>query len=730
MLTVGGREKGIEPRRRGRGDDAALDQTAVARRCGDRRGCGVRIENDERRFVAGSHAVMIQPQHRGGVGRRHVERDAEVGVGEEARSIADHHRAAEHVGIAVRPPGVADIVVAREHADARGAQQRDRRKGTIAGRIGHDRDARRRQDVGGARRLVPIDVAQRIGVADRDLALHTGGGGAGSDAAELVDALPSRFVQVNVDPDAVPCGDTEHHVEVRIGIAVERRRIEAADKAGAVADGGVEQVGGARRGEDTRLWKRDDLDIDPPPPWLARGQHGMEMGEAERAVDIDMAAHRHRAEAMRLRQQRIGPFRNRQGVGDKLFFDRQPLPKPLGGTMRAPAVADEALVEMDMPLDEAGKDQQPAKVDDFGIVTQRVARDEPTAADRQIADQAIPAQGIAEQGIAEQPGRGSGIGHVRHPRVRERRRWPFAAAFANGMFKWIAFTNGMVHMFDLRLLRTFVAVADSASFTLAAKRLHSTQSTVSQHLGRLEAAVGRSLIDRSARPIAATPSGERLLGYARRLLALQDEAQALLADASGTRTIRIGVPDDIVTSAMSGRFAQFAARHRDIRLDVTTGLSRDLKARFRAGEFDIAIVKEAVADGDARATFPEPLGWFEAQGSAPWQDPIPLVTFPPGGLYRDVMIDRIERERRRWYIAFTGNSLGSVLSAVEAGLGVSVLPVSTTVAHAVEVSRLFPPETALTLSLYAWEAGGPAGGLLDDMVGVLAVRPGVATDPR
>ena len=278
-------------------------------------------------------------------------------------------------------------------------------------------------------------------------------------------------------------------------------------------------------------------------------------------------------------------------------------------------------------------------------------------------------------------------------------------------------------MFDLRLLRTFVAVVDSASFTLAARRLHSTQSTVSQHLGRLEAAVGRPLIDRSARPIAATPSGERLLGYARRLLALQDEAQALLADASGTRTMRIGVPDDIVTAAMSRRFAHFAARHREIRLDVTTGLSRDLKTRFRAGDFDLAIVKEAVADGDARAGFPEPLGWFEAQGSARWPDPIPLVTFPPGGLYRDLMIDSIERERRRWYIAFTGNSLGSVLSAVEAGLGVSVLPVGTTAAHAVRTSDLFPAETALTLSLYAWEAGGPVGGLLDDMIDVLGERP-------
>jgi DNA-binding transcriptional LysR family regulator len=277
-------------------------------------------------------------------------------------------------------------------------------------------------------------------------------------------------------------------------------------------------------------------------------------------------------------------------------------------------------------------------------------------------------------------------------------------------------------MLDLRLLRTFVAVADTASFTLAAERLHSTQSTVSQHLGRLEAGVGQSLIDRSSRPIAPTASGERLLGYARRLLALQDEAEVLFADASGTAPIRIGVPDDMVTPAMSRRFAAFAVLHREVRLDVTTGLSRDLKKRFRAGEFDIALVKEAVADGDARATFPEPLGWFEGNASGAWHDPIPLVTFPPGGLYRDVMIDRIERERRRWYIAFTSNSLASVLSAVEAGLGVSLLPISTAETYAVGISSIFSAEAALTLSIYAWESSGSIGELLEAIIGVTADR--------
>ena len=278
-------------------------------------------------------------------------------------------------------------------------------------------------------------------------------------------------------------------------------------------------------------------------------------------------------------------------------------------------------------------------------------------------------------------------------------------------------------MLDPRLLRTFVAVTDAASFTLAADRLHSTQSSVSQHMARLEAAVGQELIDRTARPIALTPAGERLIGYARRLLALQAEAQTLLADPAGTATIRIGVPDDIVTAAMSLQFARFAEHYRQVRLDVTTGLSRDLYKRFRAGEFDIVVVKAPLADADARASFSEPLAWFEsANRKDPWPDPLPLVTFPPGGLYRDLMIDRIERDQRRWYIAFTGNSLGSVLSAIEAGLGVSVLPVSSTAVHALRPSAIFPAEDALLVSIYAWEIEGPTAELVEAMMGVLAER--------
>lgn len=277
-------------------------------------------------------------------------------------------------------------------------------------------------------------------------------------------------------------------------------------------------------------------------------------------------------------------------------------------------------------------------------------------------------------------------------------------------------------MFDPKLLQAFVEIADSGSFTAAASRLNSTQSTLSQQISRLESAVRSSLLDRSARPITLTPSGERLIGYARRILALHLEAAALLADPSGSRSLRVGLPDDLMTTAVCDAFAQFATTHPEIRLDVTTGLSRNLSRQFREGELDIACVKEPNAKPDARASFQEPLAWVEAVSRAqPWQDPVPMVTFPPGGLYRDEMIERMEAASCRWYLAFTGNSLTSVLRAVEAGLGVSVLPLATIEADKVQVCQQFAPLPPMVLSVYAWEQDSATNGLVSDLIELISV---------
>ncbi|QEH80534.1 LysR family transcriptional regulator [Sphingomonas sp. C8-2] len=283
-------------------------------------------------------------------------------------------------------------------------------------------------------------------------------------------------------------------------------------------------------------------------------------------------------------------------------------------------------------------------------------------------------------------------------------------------------------MLDPRLLRAFVAIADHRSFTSAAAALNMTQSTISQQLARLEQGVGRALIDRAARPVLPTPAGERLLGHARRILALHAEAERLLTDPAGTHPVRIGMPDDIATHAMTGALAAFAGQHRDIRLDVTIGLSRELTRRYHGGELDIVVVKEARPGPDHRISFAEPMAWYEGSAAPDWPDPIPLVAFPAGGLYRDEMFARIEREGRRWYVALTSSSLSSVLVAVETGMGISLLPCRSTLGRDLRIHAPLGRERPMAVSLYGWETAGPIGELADRMIEVLAGRDGATTE--
>src|SRR5215218_1264307 len=105
------------------------------------------------------------------------------------------------------------------------------------------------------------------------------------------------------------------------------------------------------------------------------------------------------------------------------------------------------------------------------------------------------------------------------------------------------FTNGAT-MLDLELLRSFISVVDAGGFTRAGERVHRTQSTVSQQIKRLEDDIGQPLLNRNGKDVTPTEAGERLLSYARRLLALAEEARDVMARPESEGAVRLGVPED------------------------------------------------------------------------------------------------------------------------------------------------------------------------------------------
>ncbi|CAM3338041.1 DNA-binding transcriptional regulator, LysR family [Paracoccus aminovorans] len=271
--------------------------------------------------------------------------------------------------------------------------------------------------------------------------------------------------------------------------------------------------------------------------------------------------------------------------------------------------------------------------------------------------------------------------------------------------------------FGTDLLRAFVAVVDASSFTAAASHLNSTQSTVSQKILRLEDLARVRLLDRGPRGIRPTEAGERLLGYARRILMLNDEAAAALSGAARRVTLRLGLPEDFASGQVTPALAAFMRTRPQLKLEVTSGLSRDLYRRYRQGEFDLVLVKQNRNGDRGRMHWPEPLVWLEsADGAMTAADPLPLVAFPPDGLYRAEMIDALDRAGRDWQLVYTSSSLAGLQSAIAAGLGIGLLPRRASLPGLREIG-LLPTVEDMEIAIHCADSDIP---FMGDMIAILA----------
>jgi DNA-binding transcriptional LysR family regulator len=141
---------------------------------------------------------------------------------------------------------------------------------------------------------------------------------------------------------------------------------------------------------------------------------------------------------------------------------------------------------------------------------------------------------------------------------------------------------------DPDLLRAFVAVVDQRSFTRAATVLNRTQSAVSSQIKRLEDQVGQTLLDRSTTHVDVTPAGESLVGYARRILSLGEEAIQRLHEHEVEGRVRLGVMEDYGTIHMPGLLKSFALAYPAVEIQMETGLTSTMVERI-GSDFDIVI---------------------------------------------------------------------------------------------------------------------------------------------
>jgi DNA-binding transcriptional LysR family regulator len=224
------------------------------------------------------------------------------------------------------------------------------------------------------------------------------------------------------------------------------------------------------------------------------------------------------------------------------------------------------------------------------------------------------------------------------------------------------------------LLRTLVAVVDLRSFTKAANSLGLTQPAVSAQIKRLQFLLGSDVFDRSVSGVSLTPHGEMVVGYARRLLSINDQIVRLGgATPRPELVIRVGTSSDFVGSILPGALARFRAAWPDVRFIVRTDYYEPLVRELRNGALDVLVGFSTEPAPDTHVSWMEEVVWVRGVETRLDRDrPVPLVTYGEPCEYHRLAVAAFKTAGLHWEDVFTGPGMTSLAAAVEAGLGVMV----------------------------------------------------------
>ena len=269
---------------------------------------------------------------------------------------------------------------------------------------------------------------------------------------------------------------------------------------------------------------------------------------------------------------------------------------------------------------------------------------------------------------------------------------------------------------EIDLLRSFVAISDTGSFTAAASVVNRTQSAVSLQMRRLEAQAGVRLFHRRGRETALTVEGRDLLVQARRLLRLHDETVASLRKPAVSGTVRVAIPDDYALIFLPTLFRRFSEAFPQVDLEVTTQGSAQIQQGLEAGAYDLVVMSQMHASPDAVVLRREPVVWVTAPtGLAHEQRPVPIAHFSYECLFFEHAFRALERAGIAYRLAYRSNSITALLAAVESGLAVSSLAVSSVPPGLKTLDSLFglPPLPTISIVLRTAPGGvGEAGTIL------------------
>lgn len=225
---------------------------------------------------------------------------------------------------------------------------------------------------------------------------------------------------------------------------------------------------------------------------------------------------------------------------------------------------------------------------------------------------------------------------------------------------------------DLELLRTFIAVVDHHSFAEAGTHLNRTQSSVTQHMQRLEQQVGVNLFEKHGRQKRLTEAGLQLLRHARHMLSMNDEALSSLRENSLSGVLRIGSPHDIADTILPPILSHIARSAPRLRLEIDVGRSPFLMEDLHRGKVDMVISTREDPNLEGFALRTSPVWWIcSAQYLHNPSEPLPLILVDEPSIYRRYALEALERANIPWRQAYLASNLIGIKAATRAGLGVT-----------------------------------------------------------
>lgn len=225
-------------------------------------------------------------------------------------------------------------------------------------------------------------------------------------------------------------------------------------------------------------------------------------------------------------------------------------------------------------------------------------------------------------------------------------------------------------------LRAFVAVADTGSFSKAAKRLRLAQPTVSIQIRRLEEAIGCPLFERRAAYATLTKTGEAMLGYARELLEVIGRARRQFAQPPLEGSVRLGLVEDFNYTALAEILANLRRRHARFELFVATASTAELFTQLRDNALDVILTKRMIGSTGGDLICRQKMTWVGRPETLQGEDDVvPLVVTSPDTFTREIILRTLQQAGRRWSIRFEASSISGLHAAVLAGLGVTAFGV-------------------------------------------------------